>query len=78
MAKGRWGLLQEQGDSPIPSEDRYRIGGIDSVRGHYYYNIAGPFGTSEQLLYRQYRVITDELGYQPVSYTHLRAHETLR
>ena len=64
MAKGRWGLLQEQGDSPIPSEDRYRIGGIDSVRGHYYYNIAGPFGTSEQLLYRQYRVITDELGYQ--------------
>ena len=64
MAKGRWGLLQEQGDSPIPSEDRYRIGGIDSVRGHYYYNIAGPFGTSEQFLYRQYRVITDELGYQ--------------
>ena len=34
------------------------------MRGHYYYNIAGPFGTSEQLLYRQYRVITDELGYQ--------------
>ena len=64
MVKGRWGLLQEQGDSPIPSEDRYRIGGIDSVRGHYYYNISGPFGTSEQLLYRQYRVVTDEIGYQ--------------
>ena len=38
MAKGRFGLLQEQGGSPIPSEDRYRIGGIDSVRGHYYYS----------------------------------------
>jgi len=64
MAKGRFGLLQEQGGSPIPSEDRYRIGGIDSVRGHYYYRIAGPYGSSEQLRNREYRVITDELGYQ--------------
>ena len=64
MAKGRFGLLQEQGGSPIPSEDRYRMGGIDSVRGHYYYRIAGPYGPSEQLRNREYRVITDELGYQ--------------
>ena len=64
MAKGRFGLLQEQGGSPIPSEDRYRMGGIDSVRGHYYYSIAGPYGPSEQRRYREYRVITDELGYQ--------------
>ena len=64
MAKGRFGLLQKQGGSPIPSEDRYRIGGIDSVRGHYYYRIAGPYGPSEQLRNREYRVITDELGYQ--------------
>jgi len=64
MAKGRFGLLQEQGGSPIPSEDRYRIGGIDSVRGHYYYRIAGPYGPSEQLRNREYRVFTDELGYQ--------------
>jgi len=64
MAKGRFGLLQEQGGSPIPSEDRYRIGGIDSVRGHYYYRIAGPYGSSEQLRNREYRVISDELGYQ--------------
>jgi len=64
MAKGRFGLLQEQGGSPIPSEDRYRMGGIDSVRGHYYYSIAGPYGSSEQLHNREYRVITDELGYQ--------------
>ena len=64
MAKGRFGLLQEQGGSPIPSEDRYRMGGIDSVRGFYYYRIAGPYGPSEQLRNREYRVITDELGYQ--------------
>ena len=66
MAKGRLGLLQEQGGSPIPSEDRYRLGGIDSVRGHYYYNIAGPYGPSEQRIYRQYRVVTNELGYQQI------------
>jgi outer membrane protein insertion porin family len=64
MAKGRLGLLQEQGSSPIPSEDRYRLGGIDSVRGHYYYNISGPYGSSEQRNNVAYRVITDELGYQ--------------
>ena len=63
MAKGRMGLLQEQGYSPIPSEDRYRLGGIDSIRGHYYYNISGPYGTSEQSINIAYRVITDELGY---------------
>ena len=64
MAKGRLGLLQEQGSSPIPSEDRYRLGGIDSVRGHNYYNISGPYGSSEQRNNIAYRVITDELGYQ--------------
>ena len=64
MAKGRLGLLQEQGSSPIPSEDRYRLGGIDSVRGHSYYNISGPYGSSEQRNNIAYRVITDELGYQ--------------
>ena len=63
MIKGRAGILQEQGASPIPSEDRYRLGGIDSVRGHYYYNIAGPYGPSEQSNNIAYRVITDELGY---------------
>ena len=64
MAKGRLGLLQEQGSSPIPSEDRYRLGGIDSVRGHNYYNISGPYGSIEQRNNIAYRVITDELGYQ--------------
>ena len=64
MAKGRLGLLQKQGSSPIPSEDRYRLGGIDSIRGHYYYNISGPYGPSEQRNNIAYRVFTDELGYQ--------------
>ncbi len=30
----------------------------------YYYRIAGPYGPSEQLRNREYRVITDELGNQ--------------
>ena len=64
MAKGRLGLLKKQGSSPIPPEDRYRLGGIDSIRGHYYYNISGPYGPSEQRNNIAYRVFTDELGYQ--------------
>ncbi len=64
MGKCRFGILQEQGGSPIPSEDRYRLGGIDSVRGHNYYNIAGPYSTGEQAYNMDYRVYTDKLGYQ--------------
>ncbi len=65
MAKARLAQLQ-QGTSSIPPEDRYRIGGINSVRGHSYYAIAGPFGVFEQTLNREYRVIVDENGYQQV------------
>ena len=66
MGKCRLGYLKKQGSSPIPSEDRYRLGGIDSVRGHSYYNIAGPFGIREQNKYRAYRVVTDNLGYTQI------------
>ena len=66
MVKGRMGLLLQQGSSEIPAEDRYRIGGMNSVRGHPYYVIAGPFGSTEQSLNRVYRVIVDENGYQQV------------
>ena len=64
MGKCRLGILKEQGGSPIPSEDRYRLGGIDSVRGHNYYNISGPYGTSEQRANLEYSVYTDNLGFQ--------------
>ena len=64
MGKCRLGILKEQGGSPIPSDDRYRLGGIDSVRGHNYYNISGPYGTSEQRANLEYRVYTDNLGLQ--------------
>lgn len=64
MGKCRFGILIEQGGSPIPFEDRYRLGGIDSIRGHNYYNIAGPYSTSEQRANLEYRVYTDNLGYQ--------------
>ena len=66
MGKFRLGLLEEQGGSPIPSEDRYRLGGIDSVRGHNYYNIAGPYSTSEQRDNVVYRVFTDNLGFEQI------------
>ena len=63
MGKCRLGYLKQQGSSPIPSEDRYRLGGVDSVRGHSYYNIAGPYSVREQNKHLAYRVFTDNLGY---------------
>lgn len=44
MAKAQLGLLSKQGSEAIPSEERYRIGGINTVRGHNYFRIAGPYG----------------------------------
>ena len=44
MAKAQLGLLVKQGSEAIPSEERYRIGGINTVRGHNYFRIAGPYG----------------------------------
>ncbi len=44
MAKAQLGILAQQGSEAIPSEERYRIGGINTVRGHNYFRIAGPYG----------------------------------
>ena len=43
MAQARLGYLEKIGSIKIPNEDRYRIGGISTVRGHDFGDIAGPF-----------------------------------
>ncbi len=62
MAKGRLGWLQQMGSSPIPPEDRYRLGGLNSVRGHNYYAIAGPYGGTERITNQQLTSYIDEFG----------------
>ena len=64
MAKAQWGMLQQQGGTRIPAEDRYRIGGMNSIRAHPYYVIAGPFSFREQALNQETRIMVDENGYQ--------------
>ena len=64
MAKAQMGYLQKQGDKRVPSEDRYRIGGMNSIRAHPYYVIAGPFSFREQSLNQVNEIIVDENGYQ--------------
>ena len=66
MAKGHYGLLQKTGDAPIPTEDRYRMGGINTIRGHNYYAISGPYGTNEQYRNQVTEAYTDELGYDVI------------
>ncbi|MDH4224020.1 MAG: outer membrane protein assembly factor BamA [Deltaproteobacteria bacterium] len=49
MAKFGLSLLENQGEKRIPLEERFRIGGITSLRGYDYAEIGGPYGT----LYRK-------------------------
>jgi outer membrane protein insertion porin family len=50
------------GSSVIPPEDRYRLGGLNSVRGHNYYAIAGPYGGTERSINQQLTSYIDEFG----------------
>jgi outer membrane protein insertion porin family len=62
MAKARLGWLEKIGDARIPPEDRYRIGGLNTVRGHNYYAIAGPFGGRERIRNQEVTSFINELG----------------
>lgn len=50
MTRLRLGWLQAVGDHLIPVEDRFRLGGITSVRGYNFREIGGPFGALERKL----------------------------
>lgn len=65
MARARFGLLQKQG-TEIPAEDRYRIGGMSTIRGHRTSQIAGPYGGFERSRNRASRVVIDENGFQRI------------
>ena len=62
MAQTRMGFLEKVGDYEIPVEDRYRIGGISTVRGFEVGDLAGPSAGVEALPYRKVgtRVVNGE------------------
>ncbi|MBF0286343.1 MAG: outer membrane protein assembly factor BamA [SAR324 cluster bacterium] len=62
MAQTRIGFLEQIGGSEIPAEDRYRIGGISTVRGHDLRDIAGPYSGGDAAPHRKIRTVIAEDG----------------
>lgn len=62
MAHARLGLLEKIADSNIPNEDRYRIGGISTLRGHENSDVSGPYSGTDANPHRILRTITGEDG----------------
>ena len=50
MARARLGWLEQIGDNIIPIEDRFRIGGLQTLRGYNFLEVGGPFGVLERRL----------------------------
>jgi outer membrane protein insertion porin family len=48
MGRMRLGWLEQVNDNVIPIEDRYRIGGIQTIRGYNFLEIGGPYGVLER------------------------------
>ncbi|MBF0236504.1 MAG: outer membrane protein assembly factor BamA [SAR324 cluster bacterium] len=64
MGQARLGYLQKLDDFPIPSEDRFRVGGINSLRGFEFYEVSGPFGPYERDRHQKQTAIINPLGLQ--------------
>ncbi|MCH9045751.1 MAG: outer membrane protein assembly factor BamA [SAR324 cluster bacterium] len=65
MAKMRLGWLEQVGNNVIPPEERFRLGGINSIRGYRFNEIGGPFGRLERELNSVPRLALDDQG-QPI------------
>ncbi len=63
--KARLGFLEQVGDNEIPAEERFRLGGINTLRGYRFNEVGGPFGRLEQELNQVSRLALDEFG-QPI------------
>ena len=62
MFRMRLGFLEKVGNNLIPPEERFRIGGINSLRGYNTNEIGGPYGRLEQNLNAILRISLDENG----------------
>jgi outer membrane protein insertion porin family len=50
MGRARLGWLEQVGQNVIPIEDRFRIGGIQTLRGYNFLEVGGPYGVLERQL----------------------------
>jgi outer membrane protein insertion porin family len=65
MGRVRLSWLEQVGDNLIPLEDRFRLGGISTLRGYEFSEIGGPFGNLERALNSVDVQAFDESG-QPI------------
>jgi outer membrane protein insertion porin family len=61
----RLGWLQQVGHNVIPAEERFRLGGITTLRGYQFNEVGGPYGSLERSLNTVSSVELNDLG-QPV------------
>jgi outer membrane protein insertion porin family len=48
MSRLRLGWLEQIGDNIIPIEDRFRLGGLQTLRGYNFLEVGGPYGVLER------------------------------
>lgn len=62
MGRARLGWLQQVGNNLIPPEDRFRLGGINSLRGYKFNEVGGPSGLGERQVNGVERIQLDDQG----------------
>lgn len=62
MGRVRLSWLDQVGDNVIPLEDRFRLGGISTLRGYEFAEVGGPFGNLERQLNSTQTQAFDESG----------------
>lgn len=62
MFRLRLGFLEKIGNNLIPPEERFRMGGINTLRGYRSNEVGGPYGRLEQNLNAVSRVALDAFG----------------
>ncbi len=62
MGRATLGWLEQVGDNVIPPEDRFRIGGLATLRGYNFLEVGGPYGILQRLVNSNARVALDVAG----------------
>ena len=62
MGRLRFSWLEQVGNNEIPGEDRFRLGGITSLRAYNFLEIGGPFGSLRRNLNEKNIILLDANG----------------
>lgn len=62
MGRLRMSWLEQVGNNKIPGQDRFRLGGISSLRGYDFLDIGGPYGRLEREINQRNIILLDING----------------